>query len=73
MKSTLFTAANFKVLWFSIALLAVGYVLLAQGPVYNPLSWTVAPLILVFVYIVLLPLSVLGGRKAKKEEDTKGV
>jgi hypothetical protein len=73
MKSTLFTATNFKLLWLSIALLVAGYILLGQGPVYNPLSWTVAPLILVLVYVVLLPLSVLGGRKEKQQEDKKGV
>jgi hypothetical protein len=73
MKSTLFTATNFKLLWLSIALLVAGYILLGQGPVYNPLSWTVAPLILVLVYVVLLPLSVLGGRKEKQKEDKKGV
>jgi hypothetical protein len=73
MKSTLFTATNFRLLWLSIALLTGGYILLGQGPIYNPLSWTVAPLILVLVYIVLLPWSVLGGRKEKREEDKKGV
>jgi|GEM_PF-1895678 len=36
-----------------------GYILLGIAPVDNPLSWSVAPVILVFCYLVLIPLSVL--------------
>jgi len=36
-----------------------GYIMLGIAPVDNPLSWSVAPVILVFCYLVLIPLSVL--------------
>ncbi|MBD3393220.1 MAG: hypothetical protein GF418_13935 [Chitinivibrionales bacterium] len=69
MDSNVFSARNFRILGLSVALLVLGYILLGQGPVYNHLSWTVAPLILVFVYCVLLPLSIIV--KGKKDSGKK--
>jgi hypothetical protein len=69
MGGNIFTAKNFKLLGMSVVLLIIAYILLAQGPVYNRLSWTVAPLILVAVYCVLLPLSII--IKDKKVPDKK--
>ena len=43
----------------SVLLLIVGYVLLGQGPVDSVASWKVAPVVLVVVYMVLLPVTVL--------------
>jgi len=43
----------------SVAILIVGYVLLGQGPVDSFASWKLAPVILVAVYTVLFPVSVL--------------
>ena len=43
----------------SIVLLVIGYILLGTGSVDSFASWKVAPVILVSVYIVILPLSVL--------------
>jgi hypothetical protein len=64
----MFTPKNFKILALSIALLVIGYVLLGQGPVDNPLSLSVAPVILVFTYIVMFPLAILAGDKKDKQE-----
>ena len=70
MTSNIFSSRNFRLLGLSVALLVVGFILLGQGPVYNRLSWTVAPLILVFVYCVLLPMSIIV--KDKGGEDKQG-
>ena len=67
-----FTAKNYKLIGLSLVLLALGYVFLAQGPVNNPLSKTVAPLILVGVYCVLIPLAIaVKGKDEKKSEQKK--
>jgi hypothetical protein len=60
-----FDKKNFVLLGLCIILLVLGYVLLGQGPVDNPLSKTVAPLILVGVYCGLLPYSIL--TRSKKD------
>jgi hypothetical protein len=69
MDDKLFTGSNYKLLGIGIALLAVGYVLLGQGPVYNHLSWSVAPVILAVAYCIVLPLVV--AYKGKKNEAGK--
>jgi len=48
----------------------VGYICLGQGPVNNPLSLTVAPVILVAVYCFLIPFAIIAHKKdAKNKED----
>jgi hypothetical protein len=59
MNGNLFSSINYKLLGLSAILLTVGYILLGQGPVYNHLSWSVAPVILVVVYCILLPVSII--------------
>ena len=68
MPGTIFSSKNLKLFWICLALLTVGYILLGQGPVENPLSKTVAPVILVAVYCVLIPYSIM----AKAKEQPKG-
>ncbi len=70
MRGPIFSSANFTLLGISIALIVGGFILLGQGPVYNHLSWSVAPIILVFVYCILIPFTIIYDRKDK---DKKGV
>lgn len=67
MDGTVFGPKNVKLLLIAIALLVVGYVLLGQGPVDNPLSKTVAPIILVAVYCVLIPYAIMAKDKGRPE------
>ena len=68
MNNWLFTKKNFILFGLSAALLAAGYILLAQGPVENHLSKSVAPVILVAVYCGLIPYAILcGGGKGGKD------
>jgi hypothetical protein len=69
MQGPLFSSKNLKLFWISLALLALGYVLLGQGPVDNPLSKTVAPIILVAVYCVLIPYAIMA--KGKGPSDSR--
>jgi hypothetical protein len=53
----------------SIGLLCVGYICLGQGPVENPISKSVAPLLLVAAYCVLIPIALLARDKDEKKES----
>jgi len=66
----MFDSLNFKLLGLCVVLLAAGYICLGQGPVNNPLSLTVAPVILVAVYCFLIPFAIIAHKKdAKNKED----
>ena len=65
MHDKIFSAKNIILLVIGMALLVVGYILLGQGPVNNPLSKTVAPLVLIAVYCIFVPYAILA--KSKKE------
>ncbi len=55
----LFSSINYKLLIISLLLLGLGYILLGQGPLHNPISMTVAPLLLIGVYCVLIPVAIM--------------
>ena len=59
---------NILIVAVGVLLVAVGFFCLAQGPADNPVSLTVAPLILVFAYLVVVPLGILWGSKKKKSD-----
>jgi hypothetical protein len=65
MHDKIFSSKNIILFLVALALLVVGYILLGQGPVNNPLSKTVAPLVLIAVYCVFVPYAILA--KSKKE------
>jgi hypothetical protein len=59
---------NILIVAVGVLLLVAGFFCLAQGPAENPVSLTVAPLILVFAYLVVVPLGILWGSKKKKSD-----
>lgn len=69
----LFTKKNIILFGISLVLLIVGYVLLGQGPVENPLSKSVAPIILVGVYCALIPYAILAKDKKSPKVDSAKV
>ncbi|MBN2037430.1 MAG: hypothetical protein JW768_11865 [Chitinispirillaceae bacterium] len=74
MHGSIFTAKNIKLFGVCLALLIVGYILLGQGPVDNPLSKTIAPIVLVAVYCVLIPYAIMAGSRdasRNKEQQKK--
>jgi uncharacterized membrane protein len=63
----MFSSLNYKLLGLSLVLLIAGYVLLGQGPVTNPLSLNLAPIVLVAVYLFLIPFAIIvRGKEGKK-------
>ena len=58
---------NIILVAIGVLLLVIGFICLATGPADNPVSLTVAPLILVLAYVVIIPLGILfGGKKQDK-------
>ncbi|HEX3020630.1 MAG TPA: hypothetical protein VHP36_10025 [Chitinispirillaceae bacterium] len=57
--NNLFSSINHKLLITSFVLLVLGYFLLGRGPLHNPVSLTVAPLLIIGVYCVLIPVALL--------------
>lgn len=59
MHGSIFTSKNIVLFGVCLGLLVVGFILLGQGPAENPLSKSVAPIVLVAVYCVLLPVAIM--------------
>lgn len=57
---------NLILIAVGVLLLVVGFLCLATGPADNPISLTVAPLVLCLAYLVIIPLGILW--KGKKED-----
>lgn len=65
----IFSSAQLKIFGISLLVLVIGYVCLGQGPADNPVSKTLAPLLIVGVYCVLIPAIFF--LKDKKNETTE--
>ena len=59
---------NLILIGIGVLLLVIGFICLATGPADNPVSLTVAPLILVLAYLVVIPLGILFGSKKQNKE-----
>lgn len=69
MHKAFFNKTNVAIMAVAIALLIVGYWLLATPPVDGFLSLTVSPLILVFTYLFVVPAAILWSGKTEKSGD----
>lgn len=66
-KGTLpFTAENYYIFFAGIITIIIGYICLATPPVYGTISMTVAPILLVLGYLVIIPVAIL----YRKKEET---
>ena len=60
---------NIILVAIGVLLLVIGFICLATGPADNPVSLTVAPLILVIAYMVVIPLGILFTGKEQDKQD----
>jgi hypothetical protein len=58
-----FTKSNYQLFGVGILIVIVGYVALAQGPADSFWSLTLAPILLVIGYCVVIPFSILYQKK----------
>jgi hypothetical protein len=64
---------NAQVFAAGIAVILIGYPCLAQPPVDGFLSLTLAPILLVLGYCVIIPIALLlGDKEAETEENVGG-
>ncbi|WP_290762858.1 hypothetical protein [Fibrobacter sp. UBA4297] len=56
---------NLILIGIGILLLVIGFICLATGPADNPISLSVAPIILTIAYVVIIPLGILYSGKGK--------
>ena len=61
-----YSKRNWRLLGLGLAIIALGYVFLSRPPVDGFLSLTLAPLLLVLGYCVLIPMALLKGEKEEK-------
>jgi len=67
-----FTKINYIIFITAILFLIIGYIFLSIGPVNGVWSLTIAPIVLLFGYIVLIPLAILYKRKPKQDQTQPG-
>ena len=61
---TSLTKQNYYLFGLAVAVLLLGYYFLSQGPADSFMSLTLAPIVLVIGYCVLVPLAIFWRRKA---------
>ena len=67
----IFSGKQIALLMAGIVTVILGYILLAQGPVDNPLSLSIAPILLVGGYCVVIPVAlILNGKKPDKSKKS---
>lgn len=59
---------NILIVSLGIITIIIGFICLGQGPANNPVSLTIAPLILAFAYLVIIPVGIIYSGKSKETE-----
>ena len=78
MDKSFFSKKNYLGLAVGAVVLIIGFILLGQGPAVNPISLSVAPVLLTIAYFIIIPWAILK-RNDKKEveaynlQEDKGV
>lgn len=60
---------NYRLFALGLVILVLGYIFLAQGPWDSFWSRTLAPIVLVIGYCVVIPLAILHGKKGRENQD----
>ncbi|MFP4521754.1 MAG: hypothetical protein ACLFQK_06370 [Fibrobacterota bacterium] len=67
-----FNKVNKSVIAGGIFLIALGLFLLSRGPADNPLSITVAPLVLSFAFFIVIPVGIMINKGDSEKNDKEG-
>ena len=60
-----FKRENFILFFIGILIIILGYIFLAQGPADSFWSLTLAPILLVFSYCIVIPISIIYRKKGQ--------
>ena len=64
---TALTTVNYILFGVAVVLMIVGYYFLSIGPADSSQSMTIAPIVLVIAYCVVVPLAIIWRKKPAKE------
>ena len=67
-----FTTLNYQIFALGIAVIILGYIALAQPPADSFMSLTVAPILLVLGYCVIIPVAILYQKKKSTAQAEPG-
>jgi len=65
-----FTKSNYQLFAVGILVIVLGYLALAQGPADSFWSLTLAPILLVIGYCVIVPIAILFQKKDRRSSST---
>jgi len=65
-----FTRKNYQIFGIGIITIIIGYIFLSIGPWDSFFSLTLAPIILIIGYLVLIPWAILHREKETKQPET---
>lgn len=60
---------NYFIFGAGIVILIIGFFLLSQGPWDNPVSLSVAPLVLLLAYLIIFPVAIFYKKKNKTSQN----
>lgn len=63
------TKNNYIILIAGLVVVFLGFYLMNQGPWDNPVSLTIAPIVLLIAYIVIFPLAIYYRKNSKNSEN----
>ena len=63
-----FGKKNLQILVAGLVVIVLGYIAMAQPPVDGFLTMTVAPLLLMLAFAVIIPYAIMYGHKRSKQE-----
>jgi len=66
-----FGRENYIIFLIGILLIILGYIFLAQGPADSFWSLTLAPILLVISYCIIIPISIIYRKKTQKQETAQ--
>ncbi|OQX95205.1 hypothetical protein B6I21_06635 [candidate division KSB1 bacterium 4572_119] len=64
-----FGKENYILFLIGVLVIVIGYIFMAQGPADSFWSLTLAPILLVISYCLIIPASILYKKKLPKEES----
>jgi len=60
---------NVPLLIIAVIVGVIGYIFLSVAPIDSLLSWTIAPIVLIVCYLILIPLAIIKRPKNEKSVD----
>lgn len=66
-----FSRENVIIFLIGILIIILGYIFLAQGPADSFWSLTLAPILLVISYCIIIPISIIYRKKTRKQETAQ--